>query len=106
MKRSSFVINASRGQIVQEDALYKALVEGRIAGAGLSVFSEEPLTPNSKFYKLGDSLPNVVLFPHMGVGKNTGTVMAHTAIDDVIAVLEGRQPRYLLNKELAGLFKG
>ncbi|MGQ9586815.1 MAG: phosphoglycerate dehydrogenase [Thermoplasmata archaeon] len=61
MKKSAFLINCARGGIVNEDALYQALVENRIAGAALDVYSEEPPT-GSKFL----SLPNVVLTPHLG----------------------------------------
>ncbi len=100
MKKSAIIINTARGPIIQEEPLYKALIEGRLGGAGLSVLSEEPPTPKCPFYQLGDRLPNVVLLPHIGVGKNTGRTMAITAADDVIAVLEGRQPKYVLNKEL------
>lgn len=100
MKERAIIINTARGSIIQEESLYEALNEGRLGGAGLSVLSEEPPTPKCPFYKLGDRLPNVVLFPHIGAGKNTGKTMAVTAAEDVIAVLEGRQPKYLLNKEL------
>jgi len=102
MKKTGIVVNTARGQIIQEAALYEALVEGRLGGAGLSVLSEEPPTPKCSFYKLADGFPNVVLLPHMGVGKNTARLIALTAAEDVIAVLEGRKPKYVLNKELLG----
>lgn len=102
MKKTGVIVNTARGPIIQEAPLYEALVEGRLGGAGLSVLSEEPPTPKCPFYKLADRLPNVVLLPHMGVGKNTARIVALTAAEDVIAVLEGRQPKYVLNKELLG----
>jgi len=102
MKKGAIIINTSRGQIIQEEPLYKALVEGRLGGAGLSVLSEEPPTPNSPFYKLGDRLPNVVLLPHIGVGRHAGRAMTMQAAEDVIAVLKGGRPKYVLNKELLG----
>lgn len=100
MKRHAIIINTARGQIIEEEPLYRALIEGRIGGAGLSTLWEEPPTPDCLFYKLGDRLPNVVLMPHIGVGRNTGRTMALTAAEDVIAVLEGRPPKYPLNKDL------
>jgi lactate dehydrogenase-like 2-hydroxyacid dehydrogenase len=100
MKKTAIVVNTSRGTIINERALYTAIAEGRLGGAGLSVFSEEPPTQNHPFYKLGTGLPNVVLFPHMGVGMNTGRAVMFAAVDDVIAALEGKQPKYVVNKEV------
>ena len=62
MKPDSILINASRGGIVDEDALYRVLCDGRIRGAGLDVFSTEPLEEDSPLRQLG----NVVLTPHLG----------------------------------------
>lgn len=61
MKRTAYLINISRGPIVNEPMLIRALQEGWIAGAGLDVFTTEPLPPNSELW----SLPNVILSPHM-----------------------------------------
>jgi glyoxylate reductase len=100
MKKGAVIINTARGPIIQEQPLYDALVEGRLGGAGLSVLSEEPPTPKCPFYKLGDKLPNVLLTPHVGAAINTRKVQCLAGAEEVIAVLEGRQPKYLLNKEL------
>jgi lactate dehydrogenase-like 2-hydroxyacid dehydrogenase len=100
MKKTAVLINTSRGCVINERALYNALVEGRLGGAGLSVLSEEPPSPSHPFYKLEDKLSNVVLFPHMGLGTHTGRAMMMTAAEDVIAVLDGRQPKYVVNKEI------
>ena len=102
MKKGAVILNPARGPIIKEEPLYEALVEGRLGGAGLSVLSEEPPTPKCPFYKLGDKLPNVVLTPHIGAAINTRRVLSLAGAEDVIAVLEGRQPKYLLNKELLG----
>ena len=60
MQAGAWVINVSRGQVVQEDALLRALKEGWIGGACLDVFQEEPLPEESELW----SLPNVVVTPH------------------------------------------
>jgi len=100
MKKTAIIINTARGPIIQEEPLFDALIEGRLGGAGLSVFSEEPPTSRCRFYKLEDKLPNVVLLPHIGPGISIRRLLAVTAAQDVIEVLEGRQPKYLLNKEV------
>jgi phosphoglycerate dehydrogenase-like enzyme len=61
MKPSAFLINVARGAVVDEGALIRALEEKRIAGAGLDVFIQEPLPPESRFYEL----PNVIFSPHI-----------------------------------------
>ncbi len=62
MKETAFLINASRGGIVDEQALYKALKQNKIAGAALDVYGREPLDKNSALREL----PNLVLTPHLG----------------------------------------
>lgn len=61
MKKEALLINVARGDVVHEQALLKALLEGVIAGAGLDVFSEEPLPEDSPFWEL----PNVLMSPHV-----------------------------------------
>lgn len=61
MKRDGYLINSSRGELVDEDALIEALSRGKIAGAGLDVYTHEPAV-NSRFL----NIPNVVLLPHLG----------------------------------------
>ena len=61
MKRSAYLVNISRGKIVQQKALIKALEEGEIAGAALDVFEEEPLPQGSTLYRM----ENVIVTPHI-----------------------------------------
>lgn len=64
MKRSAFIVNMARGEVIDEDAMIDALRAGTIAGAGLDVFTTEPLPPESALW----DLPNVLLTPHMTPG--------------------------------------
>lgn len=86
MKRRAILINTARGPVVDQDALIQALQLGRIAGAGLDVYRDEPRVPEELL-----RLENVVLLPHIGSATlNTRSKMAETAAENVIAVLEGR----------------
>jgi phosphoglycerate dehydrogenase-like enzyme len=62
MKTTAYLINVSRGNVVQEDKLIQALKEGWIAGAGLDAFAEEPLPENSPLW----DMKNVLITPHVG----------------------------------------
>lgn len=93
MKPSAYLINASRGPVVDEKALVEALKNGKIAGAGLDVYEEEPdLAPG-----LTD-LDNVILLPHVGSATlETRTKMAQLAADNLLAGLRGEIPPNCLN---------
>jgi lactate dehydrogenase-like 2-hydroxyacid dehydrogenase len=95
MKPTAHLINASRGPVVDEQALVRALREKWIAGAGLDVYEHEPtLTPG-----LAD-LENIVLLPHIGSASiETRTNMAVTAARNCIAALRGKRPPHLVNPE-------
>ena len=96
MKPTAFLINTARGPIVDEAALVEALRSGSIAGAGLDVYEEEP--------KLAPGLAeceNAVLIPHLGSATiETRTKMAQLAVENAIAVIEGRRPAHLVNPEV------
>jgi glyoxylate reductase len=96
MKKTAYLINTSRGPVVDECELVKALLDKQIAGAGLDVYENEPaLTPGLT------KLPNVVLLPHIGSGTlETRIKMASMAADNLIAGLNGKIPPNLVNPEV------
>ncbi|MBO3799968.1 MAG: D-glycerate dehydrogenase [Candidatus Brockarchaeota archaeon] len=97
MKKSSYLINISRGQVVDEAALTRALKEGWIAGAALDVFSKEPLDPDNPLL----SLSNVVLTPHIGSATfEARSKLAETAAENILLLLKGDVPESLLNPEV------
>lgn len=96
MKPTAFLINASRGGVVDEEALYAVLKEKRIAGAALDVFSHEPPFGNPLI-----TLDNVLVTSHIG-GYTRESVdnMGILAATNVVDVLEGRKTRYVVNPEV------
>ncbi len=92
MKKSAYLINTSRGPIVEEAALIAALAEKRIAGAGLDVFDIEPLPINHPLRKLD----NVVLTPHLGyVAEQNYHAYFAGMVEDIRAFLDGKPVRVL-----------
>jgi len=85
----AIVVNASRGVVVDDDALIAALKSGKLAGAGLDVFNNEPdIHPGYR------ELPNVFLMPHIGSAtKETRDGMGFRALDNLDAIFAGREPR-------------
>jgi len=97
MKETAILINTSRGPVVDERALYEALRDRVIAGAGLDVFEAEPVDHDSPL--LG--LDNIVLTPHLASGSvETRTKMAVTAATNLVSVLQGKEPPNLVNPEV------
>jgi phosphoglycerate dehydrogenase-like enzyme len=92
MKSDAFLINTSRGPIVEEAALIKALRDKRIAGAGLDVFDVEPLPVEHPLRRLD----NVVLTPHLGyVAEQNYRAFFAGTVDDIRAFLDGKPVRVL-----------
>ena len=86
MKKSAFLINTARGDIVDENALVEALRNKDIAGAGLDVYETEPNLPEEL-----KTFENVVSFPHLGSASlETRIAMGNTAIDNSLAFFEKR----------------
>jgi len=96
MKRSAFLINTSRGRVIDERVLIETLKDKRIAGAALDVFETEPHLPPELL-----EMENVVLAPHIGSASyETRKRMAELAVENCTLALEGKKPRYLLNPEV------
>lgn len=97
MKKTAYLINNSRGPVVDEKALYEALKEGRIAGAGLDVFEQEPTPVNNPLLKLD----NIVVAPHISSASHeTRSQMAEMVAENLVAFFEGRKPPNLVNPEV------
>lgn len=95
MKRSAYLIDVSRGAILDEAALIYALREGEIAGAALDVFATEPLPADHPLFNLGDK---VILAPHLAwYTHQAAAEQSRQAADAVIDVLAGRRPRSVVN---------
>lgn len=96
MKESAFLINTSRGGIIDQVALKRSLIEKQIAGAALDVFEVEPLPETDSLA----TLENVILTPHIGSNTvETRRRMGFVAIDNIIRVLEGRPPVNLVPEQ-------
>lgn len=95
MKKSAILINVSRGGVLDEEALYRVLVNGKLSGAGLDVFENEPLSLQHPLR----SLSNVLLTPHVaGFGeKDIQEAVAKNVRDNLLDILAGRSPRNQIN---------
>ena len=102
MKKAAILINNARGPVIDEEALYKALKEGWIAGAGLDVFEQEP-TPSSNPLL---TLDNVVVAPHISSASfETRSKMAEMVVENLTAFFEGKVPPNLVNREVMQIKK-
>ena len=97
MKPSTFLINTSRGGLVDEAALYTALAEGRIAGAAMDAFVKEPPGPENPLL----TLDNFIATPHVaGATHEAMRRMATDLAEEIVRVLSGERPLYAVNPEV------
>ena len=102
MKKTAYLINTSRGPVVDEKALCRALKESWIAGAGLDVFTQEPLPLDSPLIEL----ENVVLTPHMGTHTvETRRLMISAIVEDIKRALAGEVPLNLVPEQRGKVFE-
>ena len=98
MKRTAYLINASRGYIISETDLVKALREKLISGAAVDVFVTEPLNPKSELLKLD----NVILTPHVaGISDEVPEKSSEIMAEQIAKYLRGETPQNLVNPEVA-----
>lgn len=94
MKPTAFLINTSRGALIDESALYKAVAEGWIGGAALDVLTQEPVNPANPLL----TLPNVIITPHAAFYSSSSTAeLARKAAERVAQVLRGETPNNIVN---------
>jgi D-3-phosphoglycerate dehydrogenase len=97
MKRDAFLINTSRGGVLDEEALAHALREGKIAGAGLDVFAKEPLEKEHPLKQFS----NVILTPHTAaLTQECAIRLAVEAARSAVNVLQGKKPEGMVNPEV------
>jgi D-3-phosphoglycerate dehydrogenase len=94
LKKTAYIINTARGEIVDEKALIEALKDRRIAGAALDVLEQEPPDPSNDLLKLD----NVILTPHMSsLAPEIARLLRVTAMENALAALRGEIPKYVKN---------
>jgi D-3-phosphoglycerate dehydrogenase len=97
MKRNAYLINTSRAGIVDQKALFKALKEEWIAGAGLDVFEKEPPEPSNPLL----SLANLISSPHIGwYAEDTRSEAAKKGAQEIVRILNGERPLNIVNTEI------
>jgi len=102
MKETAVLINTARGNIIDEKALYQALKQGTICGAGLDVLSKEP--PSKDNPLLG--APNTIVTPHVAwYSEESFKRDMVQGMDELLNVLNGHRPRYIVNPEIFGMKK-
>ncbi len=96
MKNSAYIVNCARGGIVDEKALYTALKEGKIKGAALDVYENEPPADSLLL-----ELDNIVFTPHVGASTREAQLRAGTvAAEQMLIALRGERPKFLVNRDV------
>jgi D-3-phosphoglycerate dehydrogenase len=96
MKPTAYLINTSRGPVIDEEALIKALKEKKIAGAGLDVFAKEPINLDNPLLKFD----NVIVTPHCAGNSKEALEATSLAVGEEVArILKGQVPRNLVNRK-------
>jgi D-3-phosphoglycerate dehydrogenase / 2-oxoglutarate reductase len=97
MKRTAYLINTSRGPIVRLEALYQALIQGWIGGAGMDVLETEPIDPSHPILKLD----NFVVTPHCAwYSEGAMDELLRTVAEEVVRALQGQRPLSVVNPEV------
>jgi phosphoglycerate dehydrogenase-like enzyme len=95
MKPTAYVVNTSRGPMVDSGALAEAARDGVIAGAAIDVFDKEPPEPDFELFEL----ENVILTPHLGwASEEAGWEIRKSILDDILAAAEGKSARCVVNE--------
>jgi len=103
MKRTAFLINQSRGKVVNEGSLIQALREGKIGGYATDVYEDEPPDAKSELFRF----KNVVVAPHVGGVTRESRMRGHLAVaEEVIKALQGGIPKNIVNREVLEGLKG
>lgn len=93
MKPTAYIINTARGEIIDEESLFAMLNSKKIAGAALDVFTQEPLSPDSRWRKLD----NCILTPHIGASTKEALKRASlTVVEDIVKVLADKKPENIV----------
>ena len=101
MKPSAFLINTARGEIVDQDALVRALKDNRLAGAGLDVTADDPISKDNPML----AMDNVIFSGHSAwysTTSDSGVMFWHKAMGQVVQALRGQWPTYAVNPEVKG----
>ncbi len=93
IKKGSYLVNTSRGAVIDESALVRALEDGRIAAAGIDVFEDEPPTPDNPLFKID----NAVVTPHIAGQSNESMKNMSMVAVDIIRVLNDQEPQFPAN---------
>lgn len=100
MKPTAYLINTSRGPMVDAEALAAAVRNEQIAGAAIDVFDQEPPPPSHPFF----GLDNIILTPHLGwASEEAGWEIRKSILDDILAAAAGRPARCVVNREVLEL---